>query len=264
MKNLVVLVDFTEHATLALLQASELALKLNAQLHVAHIIERKSDKEEAEQKMATFLENHGLKNVDMHVEFGFGDLFSEADRICKMLFADLVVICTHGKKGVSQILFGSHIQKLVQHIGKPCIVISENTHFKLHEVTKILVPIGSSKHLDLKLNQTAALAEALGASVTLYQIDKPGTDFGDLNAFNFQAAIQFFEASKIVCKTVIEEMNALSAGFYKQTIQYALNNNFQIISLLAEPAGVELLYAIGDKENFLVNKFGIAIYTCNQ
>lgn len=263
MKNIVVLVDFTEHAGLAFRQAANLAQKFSANFHVVHIIESASDKEKAPDKMASFLEKYATNDVHINIEFSEGELFAEADLMCKKLLADLVVLCTHGKKGVSQILFGSHIQKMVQHIGKPCLVFSENTHFYLHEVSKILVPIGSGTHLDLKLSQTEALARALGASVTLYQIDKPGTDFGK-NAENIQKAREFFESLEIPCETVIEEMNALSAGFYKQTIQYALNNNFQIISLLAEAPGNELLFAIGDKENFLVNKFGVAIYTCNQ
>jgi hypothetical protein len=65
-----------------------------------------------------------------------------------------------------------------------------------------------------------------------------------------------------VVHKVIDELKVISAGFSRQTMEYASDNHIQLISLMASVSKLDTLYGVGDKENFLVNPNGIPILCC--
>lgn len=264
MKNIAVLIDFTEGSKIAMEQALLLATQQNATLHAINIAESQDKVAQAEAELRKFLSTHPNEHVEVKIEVGVGALFTTVPLILRRIEPDLVVVCTHGVKGMFQHLFGAHILKLVQVIHYPSIVVQENNHVNFASLKKILFPLGPHPEYLTKVNTTCKMAKALGAEITFYEIDKPGLDGDPQLDINRKAAKEHFESQGISFVSVIEEMNFISAGFSRQTLEYAAANNFSLISLMASVSKNDLLFGSGDKESFLVNTQGIPVLCCNE
>jgi hypothetical protein len=162
-----------------------------------------------------------------------------------------------------QHLFGAQILKLVQGLSYPCIVLHEHGKIDLVNIRKILFPLGPHPDFSIKIMQTGDIAKALGATIVIYEINKPGADFENQLSINSLAAVRYFEEQQIPYEKVMEDPEVISVGHSRQTLEYADKHNLPLISLMATVSKNETLFGMGDKENFLVNDLGIAVLTCN-
>ncbi len=263
MKNIAVLIDFSEGSRAALLQGAALAKKTNSKLFGIHIVSSIDKVKQAEEDLKKFYATGSSANLDITTAIEVGPLTHATNAILKKIDAALVIICTHGVKGMMQQLFGANILKLVQAITYPCLVISDHTTADLSAANKILFPMGPHPDFMVKIKQTATLAKNLGATIILYWIDKPGADFDGQMSKNIELARDYFNSQNIPYENVTEDIQVISVGFSRQTMEYAANNNISLISVMANISKSDVLFGFGDKENFLVNEQGIAILTCN-
>jgi hypothetical protein len=261
MKNIVVFIDFTEGSKIALVQAAAFVKEANATLFGVHIVSSARQIEDAEKQLTAFIKENLPFEVKFEAIAADGSLVSAADSLLKKIEADLAVVCTHGVKGM-QHLFGAQILKLVQGIPCPSVVIQAHSKEDLAKVKQILLPIGPHPDFMVKVRQTTALAKVLNASVVIYEINRPGSDFENLLSQNTDLAKSYFEEHGVPFTRVSEDVSILSVGYFRQTVEYASKNNINMISLMAVVSKNDLLFAAGDKENFLVNSQGISILTC--
>lgn len=263
MKNIAVLIDFTDGSKTALKQAIAVAKKANGKLSGIHIVSSQDKVKQAESDLDDFLKTNA-PDIEIRPVVGIGGLNAATNSALQKTQADLVFICTHGIKGMFQQLFGAHILKLVQAINCPCLVISEHTKVDLSQTQTILFPIGPHPDYMVKVKQTAGLAKILGASLIIYMIDRNGADANEILNKNIELAESYFTEQQIPYTKVIEELQQFSAGFSRQTMEYAVTNRIPLMSLMATVSDNDALYGYVDKENFLVNNQGISILTCNH
>jgi nucleotide-binding universal stress UspA family protein len=87
--------------------------------------------ESAEQKMASFCgemtefcKNAGVK--ELHYKVFMGDVAEQITEYAGELAADMIVMGTHGYKGLEKIMFGSVADKVVR--SAPCPVLTINPY----------------------------------------------------------------------------------------------------------------------------------------
>lgn len=263
MNTIVVLIDFTEGSRSALLQAASLARRTNAKVIGLHVVTTPSRTIEAEKLLKHFM-NHNLNDsVEYEALVCEGSLYSTVRSALKKISPDLVLVCTHGVKGIVQHIFGAQILKLVQEINYPCIVIQENCVMELDYIDSILFPIGPNPDFEVKIKQTAKIAKALRAKIVIYEIERPNIDFEDILNKNISASKEYFEKENIEYKVVIEDNKIISLGYFRQTMEYALKNKIYIISQMASVSNNDVVFGVGDKEKFFVNSNGLSILSCN-
>lgn len=262
MKNIVVLIDFTEGASVALRQAASLSRHTHATVTGLHIVASPEKVKRAEEEMHKFTSKYdgGIKVENRVV---VGSLIQAATDEIQKLQPDIVLVCTHGVKGMYQYLFGAQILKLVQAIPCPCLVVHENKGVDLTQAKSILMPIGPHPDFRVKIKQTVALAKALGSTVVVYRIDRPGNDFQQILIRNEDDAKKHLEEQSVPYTTVLEDIEVVSVGYSRQTLNYAVKHNIGILSLMANVSENDRLFGYGDKENFLVNEEGVSVLSCN-
>lgn len=142
-KNVLVPVDFSENSKKILEAAKYLSGMCKADLHVVFVVQSFDDysgffvphmpvakfEEEmmqaAEQKMEKFLE--GQKNIDAKVLVG--DVAEEIIRHAEESNMDMIIMGTHGYKGLEKVMFGSVAEKVVR--SSPCPVLTINPYKNL-------------------------------------------------------------------------------------------------------------------------------------
>lgn len=262
MKNIVVLIDFTDGAAVALKQAISLSKHTHAKVIGLHIVSAPEKVNGAEVELKTFIAKYdGDALVDNKVVVG--TLIQATNDALRKINPDLVLVCTHGVKGMYQYLFGAQILKLVQAIPFPTLVVHENKGVDLTQAKTILMPIGPHPEFQLKIKQTAALAKALGSSIIIYRINRTGIDFEKILVKNEEDAKRYFVEENVPFTNVLEDIEFVSVGYSRQTINYAVKHNIGILTLMANISNNDQLFGYGDKENFLVNEEGISVLCCN-
>ncbi len=88
-------------------------------------------------------------------------LDTAADREC-----DLIVMTTHGYRGLTRWMLGSVTERVLRNATCPVLVLREN-----RPIQHILVPLDGSKLAEEALDPALELAERLDAAVTLLRVD---------------------------------------------------------------------------------------------
>ena len=144
LENILCPTDFSELSVGALRYAALLAEKFGAKLHVLHVVDQAyqywmamgpetipagPSVEEmiatAEKQMAEFTGEHVPASLKATTEIISGRPFLEIIRIAKEKNVDLIVIGTHGRGALTQMLLGSVADKVIHKA--PCPVLSVRT-----------------------------------------------------------------------------------------------------------------------------------------
>ena len=142
-KNVLVPVDFSENSKKILEAATSLSGMCQAKLHVVFVVQSFDDYsgffvphmpvakfeeemvEAAEKKMEKFLEGHR----DVEAKILVGDVAEEIIRHAEESGMDMIVMGTHGYKGLEKVMFGSVAEKVVR--SSPCPVLTINPYKNL-------------------------------------------------------------------------------------------------------------------------------------
>jgi nucleotide-binding universal stress UspA family protein len=138
-ERIIVPVDFSEHAELALAYAVELATAYGAQLHLLHVVDEvvypdfyppvipsggsitEELRDQSLQKMSSLLTR--CEGADAAVHVRAGRAAPEIAEFAKERNADLVVIASHGLTGISHVLLGSVTEQLVRRATCPVFTV---------------------------------------------------------------------------------------------------------------------------------------------
>ena len=185
-KNILVPLDGSKLSEAAIPVAASLAKTLNTPVTLLHIIEKDAPQEihkdhhitQADEASA-YLEELAKRafpvdvKVDWHVHTAaVKDVTASIVVHATTEFQpDLIVMCTHGKSGVRELLFGSIAQQVVAQGKTPLLLIKPNVDSpKTFKLDRILVPLDSGPVHDDSLPLTQELAKAYGAEIYLLTV----------------------------------------------------------------------------------------------
>lgn len=154
LKNILVPIDFSEYSRKALRTAIDIAGTYGSELHVLHVIEKmnipsvygveKSGfekridevKERATIEAERLIREFGGDNVRSHVHIVRGHATRTIISFADELSPDLVVIATHGLKGIEYLLIGSVTEKVVRFVQSPVLTVKSKSVIKYLEEQK--------------------------------------------------------------------------------------------------------------------------------
>lgn len=83
---------------------------------------------------------------------------------------DMIVMGTHGRRGIRRVLLGSVAEEVVRHAPCPVLTVRAGRDRKPAEVRRILVPMDFSQHSRSALLHASALAETFEAELLLLHV----------------------------------------------------------------------------------------------
>jgi len=190
-KKILLPTDFFPCANQALDHALYLARKYGAQFHMlhaivlhdkdphnpaAHVINledvQKRLQELAAADMSTSLGERDDSGIEIFMEQRRG--VSAADvilRYTKEENIDLIVMGTHGRRGLGHLFLGSVAEEVVRMSDCPVLTIREQAEqTDIDDVTRILVPLDFSEHANNGLRHAKHMADTYGAKLDLLHI----------------------------------------------------------------------------------------------
>jgi nucleotide-binding universal stress UspA family protein len=145
MKKLIVTTDFSQSAGNAVNYAVDMALSINAELLLLHIIQtpitfsdlplvmgledmmRSSETDMQHLREELVLRTAGKINIE--AEVGMGGFFEELKTVCERVKPYAVIMGSQGKTAAEHLMFGSHAVNTVKHLAWPVITVPPNAAF---------------------------------------------------------------------------------------------------------------------------------------
>jgi nucleotide-binding universal stress UspA family protein len=191
-RNILVPIDFSRLSIHAIKTAKRLARRFAASIHLAHVrqfnyaadfvapappivpfsfIPYEQDGETSVVKELNAVAREcGIPSPICHVLSG-APPFDEICRLAQEIPADLIVMPTHGRTGLTHVFLGSTAERVVQHSPCPVFVVREkNQRSKTApwpSINTILVPVDFSSCSREGLRYAIEFANEVGAKVTL-------------------------------------------------------------------------------------------------
>lgn len=140
-RRILVAVDFSEVSANAFRVAAELARKLDAKLKVIHAVPMQAASlpmeggavyvedlqakqvEEAQEKLGAFVRRHSGDGTGVDHCVRSGDPTTEINRAAEELKADMIVVGTHGRSGLSHLLMGSVAESVLREAPVPVLCV---------------------------------------------------------------------------------------------------------------------------------------------
>ena len=166
-ENLLIPTDFSACADHALTHAIELADRFDANLHILHVVNeldpdwygitdaqeravklRAQIREEAEERLHKLAPDDELETtISLQLSFDVADSINE---YVEERAIDLVVMGTHGRKGMDRLMLGNVADKLIRHAPCPVMTVREEVPWESETENvvfeDILAPIDFSDH----------------------------------------------------------------------------------------------------------------------
>jgi nucleotide-binding universal stress UspA family protein len=182
--------DFSDTAERAGNFARELSRRFQAQLHLLHVIVILEDphieddhRHRLEELVASGddarrrdLENSPGEQPGVDVTPHMVRGLAPAEVIVETasnLGCELIVMGTHGRRGLSHLLLGSVAERVVRTSSVPVLTVRGTADIELGDTPRILVPHDFSEASAAAVQRAAAWADALGAEVTLLHVVEP-------------------------------------------------------------------------------------------
>lgn len=250
--------DFTEAAEKAKEQAAQLDKSAAIHIDLLHVIDSAKEEESAILELRKHANELVKKNVSSAVVVEKGNVLETINKVATAGFYHLMVIGTHGPKGIRQNLLGADILRLLRECPCPSIVV-QKTSQPVSAFRKILLPVGSHEDYLSLAEDVNLIAQFAGAEVIIYTINRPGEEPADDLLANKEHTIRLFKAHDVHYREVVEDTSVFSFGFAKQTLMYAEGNDIDLIAIMPNASSEHAYFANADKERVLVNEKGIAV-----
>jgi nucleotide-binding universal stress UspA family protein len=151
--RILVPIDMSVFSVTALQYAQDMAEHFGAEIVVLHIAEEddiaaripkkereKMSPQELDQRMksvvAHMLLDHNVVTQSLRIEIRHGSPAEEIVKAAPVVHADLIVMCTHGRSGVSHLLMGSVAEKVVRNATCPVLTLKPDEFYEVINVTQ--------------------------------------------------------------------------------------------------------------------------------
>jgi len=266
-KKIIVPVDFTPASEQAIKQAILIARKAGYSIWLAHVMGKEiSDKNlprlsTYEDTLETLAMNVRDEGVNCRFSVITGSIFDELPAFANNGEFSMMVIGTHGIKGIKQKLLGADILKIARKTTIPCLIVQEDCICR--NFRPIVLPVGGHEGFTQLIEATAAIAELFSTEVHIFAIIRKGEqEFARIKE-NTLLAEKIFAERKVTCRRVKEESNVVSVGYARQTLQYANMVDAGLVAIMSVKSEEHYYFAQADKETMINNEFNIPVLCVN-
>lgn len=230
--------DFSETCQNAINHGAEIASFLGYKLMILHVINRESKSNLKKEKLEVSAITEKLNDIandvmeKSRIEVDTltleGSIFNEIQQAVKDVGAKLMILGTHGKKGM-QYLVGSYALKVVTKTPVPTIVVQDRAF--AHGYKKIVFPINSFTEARQQVQWAIHMSKTFGSEIKIFK--QVPSDVDQTNKIKVVSA-QIEEAfKKYAISYSIKDADG-SDKFAEQMISYAAAEHADMIMIMTD------------------------------
>lgn len=227
--RILVPIDFTPVSTTAVNHAMAVGQAFNSEIHLLHIVAKKSEFSEARERLHAFQREH-LQAFSGTVKNSvrIGNLFDDIDDVSVEMDANLVIMGTHGLKGM-QFITGGRALRIVRECSTP-FIITQSRPIRETGYDDIVVPLDLHQDTKQKLAIVAEMATYFKGRVHIISPVETDEFLQNQLRRNVEFASEYFQERSIEFTTKISEHD--SGAFVKDVVRYAASIEADLISIM--------------------------------
>ncbi len=242
--------DFTEKAEYALAHAAKISKMINARVHLLHIIDRKiktAEYKKKENRMKQWAQ-YGNEEYNVEVEVALipGSIFKAIAEYVNEAGASLVIMGTHGMKGMQK-LTGSWALKVLVGSKVPFIVIQDKPK-DMEKYQNIVFPVDFRTENKEKLKMTIFMGKYFESKVHILKTVTSDKSLLKKTNINLNFAIKHLMQNNIEYE--IHEMKR--GHLAQQTIDFAESINADLILIMTTKNITTVDYMLGAQEQQII------------
>ncbi len=252
--------DFSELSTKALDHAINFAKTARTPICLLHIVKKQSEILPAEEKISTIIQQ---KTGDTGLVFDTvvkpGNIFTDISEEADNRRAQLVVMGTHGIKGMQKIT-GSWALKVIADTKAPFMVIQDKP--KNDRIENIVFPVTHVRDIKKMLNEVQLLHELYQTTFHLVRLEKyPTESFKKQSVTNFVFVRSFMKHNGI---SYTENVVGGTKNYYEAALKHAKKTKADLVFVLTTKDINSLDYVMGaDEQKVIANPDKMAVLCVN-
>ncbi len=184
-----------------------------------------------------------------------GKVYKEVTNQAKYYDADLIVAGTHGTSGFDEFWMGSNAYKLVANAQCPVITLRSFDN-KEKKISKILLPIDSTRQTRQKISFTSFLARVYDAELVILSIYSSKVDTIRTLVDDYSAqAVKYCEKNSV--KHSLDTLDV--ENITDSTVEYANEKGIDIISIMTDQESAPINLLLGPYAQQMVNHSPIPV-----
>jgi nucleotide-binding universal stress UspA family protein len=266
MDKICVLVDFSPASKVAIEYACTIAEKAGATLQLLHVAPPSKEHEidMVRKDLREFASDTDLCNAKSEIIVEPGDFQELIPDLLDKHASKLVIIATHGVRGIFHTMQGPEVLKLIQKVRIPSLVIQERTPRDFNGYESILLPISPHKNIRVKIEQTGAIAKIFNSKVLIYILTPPEGDLDPMLQQNLEKAEQTFDEMGVKYEEVYETSKVYGVGYAKQALEFVENRKIDLFAIMAHASEEHSYFGNVERSHFILNDTGIPVLCCNE
>ena len=238
-KIILIPTDFSEVCGNAISHGVKLAKTMDFSVCILHVINKETKAYLKKKDVGVDFIDKRLKEYKKYYEKKYnvgiehlvveGSIFEVINQVAKDIKATLMVLGTHGKKGLQHV-FGSYALRVVIDSPVPVIVVQKR-HLR-HGYNHIILPISNEVEPRQKVQWAATISRLFDSKIHLFQALE--TDTGLNNRLNIITR----QITKVLEEKKLPYLHTIAdkpGNFANQVIQHAVKNSADLIMIMTEP-----------------------------
>ncbi|MCB9224267.1 MAG: universal stress protein [Crocinitomicaceae bacterium] len=259
-RSLLVPHDFTTVANMATNYAISMAKEMQANVELLHVVKDAKGTSKAKAEFEKVIA--GLKDLPANVQVNYhiksGSIFTDIAAAAQELHSSLIIMGTHGSKGLQQKMFGSFALKVITSTHVPFLVVQDNV--KGVNLNKIVVPLDESQE-SLQIEQvTTAMADIFKSEVHILTEKKVDSNL------KLKVAVHSGLLSKQLKESglsYVTEVIKKEKGYSVDIANYAVKNDAHLIAFAYHSDSL-LPQFDTFAQNLITNKQGVPVLVVNS
>ncbi|MBS1582660.1 MAG: universal stress protein [Bacteroidetes bacterium] len=229
-KRILVPTDFTKVADCAMNHAARLAERMNADVHLLHIVDKASEVEEARTKLKMEVERakRWSARVKVHPLVRVGSVYEDIGTAASEVGASLIIMGTHGMRGM-QFITGSRALRVITNSTVPFVVVQER-NIKEAGYRDIVVPLDLQKETRQKVALVADMAKYFNSKVHVITPRESDEFLHNQLENHIRFAKQYFGERGIELEATIADADA--GNFVDAVIRYAMKIDADLLAIM--------------------------------
>lgn len=232
--------DFSEVCGNAVSHGVKLAKFLGYKVFILHIINKETKSElkkknvgidYIEVRLKEYKKYYSKKyEVEIDIMAVEGSIFSTINTVAREIKANLMVLGTHGKKGLQHV-FGSYAMKVVEESTIPVIVVQKRSFKSGYK--NIVFPLSNDLEPRQAVQWAKMIAKLFNAKLHIYLSPEKDTARRTSLAIITKQITSVFDAENVTYSITTA---AKSTGFADQVISYSVAQHADLIMIMTRPA----------------------------
>ena len=218
--------DFSPIGENAALHALQMAATIGGSVTLLHVVKSEHEVTNAEQLLDEVVGNMAQgRSVSVSGRVVVGSIFEEIGRIAEALDAHLIVMGTHGARGLQKI-FGSHAIRVITSSSIPFVVTQEKTHGD--SINRIVMPVNLTKESIQVMKFAVDLAQKFDAEVHVLGEAEADEWLENKVKVNMMLARKYFAKHGIRSEVTMLPGNK---SYEEEVIEYGQANNADLFAI---------------------------------